>query len=159
MKVEKDFRDFIALLNRHNVHYLIIGGFAYSFYAEPRYTKDIDILIKREDLEKVRDSVKERGFRIDGGRLPFGVDGPHPREVHRISKVEDREILTLDLVIVTSVLQSVWDSREIFDWKGRHVQVVSSDGLAKMKRLAGRDQDLLDLKMLGFLDGEDKQES
>ncbi len=44
MRVEKDFKEFIALLNRFNAHYLIIGGFAYSFYAEPRYTKDIDIL-------------------------------------------------------------------------------------------------------------------
>ena len=64
MKVEKDFRDFIALLNRHDVHYLIIGAFAYSFYVEPRYTKDIDILIEQseENAEKILVSLKDFGF-------------------------------------------------------------------------------------------------
>lgn len=64
MKVERDFRDFIALLNRHDVHYLIIGAFAYSFYVEPRYTKDIDILIEqsKENAEKILTALKDFGF-------------------------------------------------------------------------------------------------
>ncbi len=64
MRVERDFKEFIALLNRHEVHYLIIGGFAYSFYAEPRYTKDIDVLIERsqENAKKVLKSIKDFGF-------------------------------------------------------------------------------------------------
>ena len=52
------------LLERHDVHYLIIGGFAYSFYAEPRYTKDIDILIEQtqENAKKILDAIKNFGF-------------------------------------------------------------------------------------------------
>ena len=64
MRVEKDFRDFIALLNRHEVRYLVVGGFAYSFYAEPRYTRDIDILIQssRENALKVLKTLRAFGF-------------------------------------------------------------------------------------------------
>jgi len=47
MKTEKDFVAFIALLNSHKVRYLIIGGYAYSYHAEPRFTKDIDFFIDR----------------------------------------------------------------------------------------------------------------
>jgi len=47
-------------------------------------------------------------------------------------------------------LQPVWDDRDVFEWQGRQVQIVSAEGLARMKRLAGRDQDLLDLKQLGL---------
>jgi hypothetical protein len=40
MRIEKDFKEFIALLNKNSVHYLIVGGYAFSFHAEPRFTKD-----------------------------------------------------------------------------------------------------------------------
>ena len=40
-----DFKDLIALLNKHKAKYLVIGGYAVSRHAQPRYTKDLDILI------------------------------------------------------------------------------------------------------------------
>jgi hypothetical protein len=39
-----DFKDLIALLNRHKVKYLIVGGYAVALHAQPRATKDLDIL-------------------------------------------------------------------------------------------------------------------
>jgi hypothetical protein len=56
----------------------------------------------------------------------------------------------LDLVLVSPVLQSAWKSRTHVEWEGRRLWVVSRDGLALMKLLAGRDQDLTDLKNLGI---------
>ena len=38
-----DFKEFIELLNAHNVEYLIVGGYALAFHGHPRYTKDIDV--------------------------------------------------------------------------------------------------------------------
>ena len=40
-----DFKEFIELLNAHNVEYLIVGGYALAFHGHPRYTKDIDVWI------------------------------------------------------------------------------------------------------------------
>ena len=40
-----DFKDLIALLNKHKAKYLVIGGYAVSRHAQPRYTKDLDLLI------------------------------------------------------------------------------------------------------------------
>jgi hypothetical protein len=46
VKTEKDYEEFLKLLTKHDVKYCIVGAFALAFHAEPRYTKDIDILIK-----------------------------------------------------------------------------------------------------------------
>ncbi len=41
-----DFKELLESLRVHNVKYLIVGGYAVSFYAQPRATKDLDILIE-----------------------------------------------------------------------------------------------------------------
>ena len=46
MKVEKDFEEFIGLLNKHEVKYIIVGAYAMALYAEPRNTGDIDFFIE-----------------------------------------------------------------------------------------------------------------
>src|SRR5690606_3058366 len=50
MQVSKDFEEFFELLNLNSVRYLIVGGYAYAIYAEPRYTKDLDIFYERDKI-------------------------------------------------------------------------------------------------------------
>jgi predicted nucleotidyltransferase len=45
MTLEKDFEDFIKLLNKHNVAYMVVGGYALAFHGKPRHTGDLDIWI------------------------------------------------------------------------------------------------------------------
>jgi hypothetical protein len=45
MKIEKDYEEFLRLLNAHHVRYCIIGSFALAVHARPRYMKEIDILV------------------------------------------------------------------------------------------------------------------
>ena len=52
MRVEKDYEDLLKLLNKHKAKYCIIGAFAVAFYAKPRYTKDMDILVSTDPLLK-----------------------------------------------------------------------------------------------------------
>jgi hypothetical protein len=37
-----DFKEFLKLLNSHQVDYLLVGGYAVSIHGYPRYTGDID---------------------------------------------------------------------------------------------------------------------
>ncbi|HEY6333962.1 MAG TPA: hypothetical protein VI756_31890 [Blastocatellia bacterium] len=46
MKLQKDLREFIELLNSHKVDYLVVGGHAVAFHGYPRYTGDIDFLVR-----------------------------------------------------------------------------------------------------------------
>src|ERR1700753_1612066 len=45
MTLEKDFEDFVALLNTHQVDYMVVGGYALAFHGIPRHTGDLDIWI------------------------------------------------------------------------------------------------------------------
>ena len=81
--------------------------------------------------------------------MTFGGKTPHPRIVHRISKVlPDGEVVTLDLLVLSESFDEVWQTREDHEVDGRLIHVVSRDGLVWMKRLAGRDQDLVDIRRL-----------
>ena len=43
-----DFKDLLSAFNAANVRYLIVGGYAVSLHAQPRATKDLDILISAD---------------------------------------------------------------------------------------------------------------
>ena len=46
MRLQKDLKGFIESLNSQSVDYVIVGGFALAFHGFPRYTGDIDILVR-----------------------------------------------------------------------------------------------------------------
>ena len=41
----QDFKELLSAFNARNVKYLVIGGYAVSFHAQPRLTKDLDLFI------------------------------------------------------------------------------------------------------------------
>lgn len=43
--MHRDFKELFAFLNAEGVRYLVVGGYAVSLHAEPRATKDLDILV------------------------------------------------------------------------------------------------------------------
>ena len=45
-----DFKELLSCFNAHNVKYLIVGGYAVSYYAQPRATKDLDLFIQCDPL-------------------------------------------------------------------------------------------------------------
>ena len=45
-KLSSDLSEFIALLNSHRVEYLIVGGHAVAYHGHPRFTGDIDFLLR-----------------------------------------------------------------------------------------------------------------
>ena len=145
MKVEKDFRDFIELLNRHDVHYLIIGAFAYSFYVEPRYTKDIDILIEQSKVnaEKILTALKDFGFtNIDLTEKDFLESG----------QVIQLGVDPVRIDILTSIkgmdFQKFWEDRIVGRYGDIDVFFISKQDLIRCKQSSGRKQDLADIEKL-----------
>ena len=63
-----DFKDFIKLLIKYNVEYLIVGGYAVSIHSRPKNTQDIDIWINpsKRNAEKLLKVIDEFGFGSTG---------------------------------------------------------------------------------------------
>ena len=67
--INRDFKEFIELLNKNNVKYLVVGGYALAFHGYPRYTKDIDIWvwIEKENAVNIIKTLNE--FRSEERRV------------------------------------------------------------------------------------------
>jgi len=65
MQPNKDLLEFIDLLNANRVEYLVVGGFAVAWHGYPRFTADIDFLV-RPDKAKWRVAGQDSS----GVRLP-----------------------------------------------------------------------------------------
>lgn len=145
MRVEKDFKEFIALLNRSEVRYLVIDGFAFSFYAEPRFTKDIDILIESThgNAKKLLEAIKEFGFTdVDLSDNDFLEPG----------HIIQLGVAPLRIDIVTSIkgveFSAAWKDRVTGRFGDIDAHFISKDDLIKNKRALGRKQDLADIEKL-----------
>jgi len=44
----QDYKDLLSAFHVHGVRYLIVGGYAVIYHAQPRFTKDIDLFIKAD---------------------------------------------------------------------------------------------------------------
>ena len=67
MFVNSDFSDLLRLFNANSVEYLVIGGYALIQYAEPRYTKDLDLWISTdtENASAVYQSLQSFGAPLE----------------------------------------------------------------------------------------------
>jgi hypothetical protein len=142
-----EFRSLIAVLNEQKIDYALCGGLAMAVYGVPRATVDIDLLILTSSLETVLSLAKAQGYNIRGPEMSF-ADGVI--EIRRISKIDpgSGDLLSLDLLLVTSELLKVWQSRNQVVWEGGNLSVVSRDGLVFLKSLRSSGQDLDDIKKL-----------
>lgn len=130
-------------LEWNEIEYAVCGGLALTILGYPRATFDIDILIRSESLERSFTIAKDFGFDIHGLDMAFKERAV---EIRRVSKIDDDgEVLSLDFLLVTPHVEDVWSGRIVIEWEGNPMSIVSRDGLIRMKELAGRHKDLIDI--------------
>ena len=68
MFINSDFSDLLKLFNDNNVRYLVIGGYALVQYAEPRFTKALDLWIStdKENASAVYRALSDFGAPLSG---------------------------------------------------------------------------------------------
>jgi hypothetical protein len=147
----------VDVLNAEGIPYALCGGLALGLHGYPRATKDIDLLVEAAEIDRALAAVKQIGFDIPARKIVFGLRSGKQREVRRVSKLDSSgDLMPLDFLIVSEELAEVWATRITIDTGVRKLTIVSRDGLATMKRLAGRPQDLVDIAKL---EGTDDEES
>jgi hypothetical protein len=67
MEIPNDFKELLELFNKHEVEYLIVGGYGLAFHGAPRVTGDIDIWVEpATDNAKRMSSVRGIWRRPEG---------------------------------------------------------------------------------------------
>ena len=91
MDLAPDFDEFIASLNAHGVEFLVVGAFALAFHGAPRFTGDLDILVRPtiENASRVLAAVRAFGFPVTELQPPDIADtnrilqmGVEPVQIH-----------------------------------------------------------------------------
>jgi len=149
MEKSSDFEELFGLLNHHKVRYLIVGGYAYSIHAEPRYTKDLDIFFERSlpNAKKIMQVLRDFGFKsLDIST----VDLTQPNRVIQLGYPP----LRVDFINQIDGIEfnSCWDNKFITTYGDQPVNVIGRNDLIKNKLASGREQDLLDAKVLKKFD-------
>jgi hypothetical protein len=89
MQLPLDFKEFLKLLNSRQVKYLLIGGYAVSYYGYPRATGDMDvwIAINPQNAAKVVEVLKEFGFDVANLSVDLG-NAAVTRDVTELRAIE-----------------------------------------------------------------------
>lgn len=141
--MNSDFKELLATLAAEEVRYLVVGGYAVIHYAQPRYTKDLDIWLDASP-ENARRLMKaferfglssfgltEEDFAEKGTQLNIGMP---PTAIDFLTSLPGLEF------------DVAWRNRNVSEEDGVEVFYLSSDHLLLAKRAAGRAQDLADIE-------------
>src|SRR5579883_3203126 len=74
-----DFKELLSVLNAHRAKYLVVGAYAVAIHAQPRATKDLDILVGAdpENGRAVFAALAKFGAPLSGlSPGDFSVEGP-----------------------------------------------------------------------------------
>jgi hypothetical protein len=142
-----ELKSLIDIFDCSHVAYALCGGLAMAVHGIPRATIDIDMLITNEALASAQSAALQLGYTLTAAPMSF-ADGKV--QIHRVSKIDpdSRDVLMLDLLLVTDSLLEVWKAREQVEWENGSLWVVSRAGLIALKQLRRSGQDLTDIARL-----------
>ncbi len=146
MELQQDFKELLELFNKHQVDFLIVGGYALAFHGAPRYTGDIDIFVKpsEKNAERILSALKDFGF----GMLSLSIqDFVVPNKVIQLGFPPVR------IDVITSISAVDWDiafaGREKGEYGGILVYFIGRKEFIINKKALHRHKDLADIEALG----------
>lgn len=145
MEIDKNFKEFIALLNENKVQYLVVGGYAVNAHGYPRYTKDIDfwLWMNEENIQKLISAIKDfglgsLGLKIEDFMNPDGVVqlGVPPNRINILVHIEG------------AIFKDCFARKSVIELEDIPVNFLSIEDLITAKKAAGRLQDMADVEQL-----------
>jgi hypothetical protein len=135
-----------ASLYKHKVKYLIIGGIAAVLHGVPRVTFDLDILIETtpENAKNLLDALTEAGL---GTATLISVE---ELLAHEITIFQDRVRIDVQTSTPGITFQDAWDNKDVIEYQGQTLYLVSKRDLISSKLAAARDRDLEDVRLLSL---------
>jgi hypothetical protein len=145
VNIHPDFNEFVELLNKNKVEYVIVGSFALAFHGYPRATGDIDFWIRPTpvNVKALFRALGEFGFE----ELDISEDDLISGKIIQLGYPPVR----IDLITVLDGLkeQDIWKTRAKGKFGNHAVFYLEREAFVKNKRALGRHKDLADLELLG----------
>ena len=145
IRLPPDFREFLQLLNSHQVEYLLIGGYAVGYHGYPRATADMDIwiAIHPQNAERVVAALKEFGFDVPELSVELFL---------KEDQIVRMGVPPVKIDIATTISGVTFDEcyaeRVVDILDGVEVNIISLKHLKTNKKASGRLRDLIDLENL-----------
>ncbi len=145
MGLSKDWREFLELLNFRGVDYVIVGAHSVAFHGRPRYTGDLDILVRStpENARLLVDILNEFGFAKSGFKESDFLEA---EQLIQLGRAPTRIDLLTSISGVSS--EEAFNGKISTEFDGIPVFVLAKAALIQNKRAVGRPQDLADLDIL-----------
>jgi len=143
--MNKDLREFTALLNSQGVEFLVVGGYCVAFHGVPRFTGDVDFFIRVSpaNAERMERVIHEFGFGSTGLKRE---DFLQPGQIIQLGRPPNRiDILT---AIDGVEFEEAWVRRVPAELEGIKLFMLSKDLLIRNKQATNRPQDKADLERL-----------
>ena len=145
MRLSNDLREFLELLNSRAVDYVIVGAHSLAFHGRPRYTGDLDILVRPtpKNAGNLVAVLNQFGFEDSGFKESDFIE---PEQMIQLGRPPNRIDLLTSISGVTT--DDAFASRVPAELDGIPIFILSKDALIRNKRAVGRPQDLTDLETL-----------
>ncbi len=145
--MSRDYEEFIAALNDHEVRYLVIGAHAVAFHARPRATKDLDIFLEPTSANARRILAALRDF-FGGADLGYTAeDFTDPRWIIQLGVAPVRIDLVSEVPGCSS-FGAAWRNRVEARFGSVKTYYLGLDDLIRAKEAIGRVQDYADVRVL-----------
>jgi hypothetical protein len=149
----------LRTLVEHDVRFVLIGGFAAAIRGSPVITGDVDVCYARDDenLQRLAAALAELGATLRGAPsdVPFRPDAQTLKAGdHFTFATASGPLDCLGTPAGTDGFADLDASATAENLDGLVVRVASVDDLIRMKRAAGRPQDLIAVEWLAALRDE-----
>jgi len=146
MDLFNEFFGIIREFQKHNIAYAVVGGIAMALHDEPRFTRDIDVLVSAEQVGRVRELLEGIGY-VEAS-APWTFAGV-PLTLHRFIKTQAEDSLTVDILFGTEPrIRGILERTTEQPWADGVARVAGKEDIIWMKRQRGSDQDHVDIRKL-----------
>lgn len=137
----QDMKELIEFLEKHDVEYVMVGGFAVNYYGYVRMTQDIDILVypSHENAKKMMNALDEFGFgsagipteyfEVEGTAIHLGVEPNRIDLLTHLKGVSNKDIFA---------------RKQRVKYKNMLLNIISLEDLLACKKKSDRPKDLAD---------------
>jgi len=145
IRLSDDFKEFLRLLNSHEVEYLVIGGYAVGYHGYPRATNDLDIwiAIRPANAERMVAVLREFGFE---------TSSITPELFLKEKNVVRMGVPPLRLEVLTTIsgvtFEACYRERLVVQFDEVEANLINLSDLRRNKKASGRHRDLDDLEHL-----------